>query len=146
MASDYETLLVNRQDGITTITFNRPVALNGAVPTATAALGFGATLGSAGTAVLNPTTNTAVVPPTRQVIASLSADGLTLTLTPSFATAPVATNFNLQVTFNDGTATVSPVGQPDQLFSLFGAVPGATQLRNASGATLNTTVHIIGPQ
>ena len=132
--------------GVLTLTFNRPVVLNGVTPTATAALGFGATLGFAGTAVLNPTTTTAVATPTKRVIASLSADGLTLTLTPSFATTPAVTNFNLQVTFDDGTATVSPAGQPDQLFSIFGAVAGAAQLRNASGATISPTVHIVGPQ
>lgn len=125
--------------GVLTLKFSRPVVLNGVISTTTLAQGFAATLQNPGTAVLNNTTTTAPLIPTRQVISSLSTDGLTLTLTPSFSTVPLATDYNLSVTYNDGTATISPVGQPDQVYTVFGLV-------NNNGAAVSGVVHIVGPQ
>jgi hypothetical protein len=128
--------------GVLTLTFNRPVVLNGVTSTNTSAQGFSAALTNAGAAVLNATTTTAILTPTRQVISTLSADGLTLTLTPSFSTAPVISDSNLLVTYSDNTASISPVGQLDQVFSIFG-VGGLT---TKSGAAVSGVVHVVGPQ
>lgn len=125
--------------GVLTLTFNEPVILNTVTPTGTTALGFSATLANNITAALNPTTNTAAPSPTKAVISSLSADGKTLTLTPSFSTNPNPTgDYNLSITYGNGTATVSPAARPTQTANLFSLT--------LNGGTLSGTVNIYGPQ
>ncbi len=122
--------------GVLTITFNRPVTLNGVTSTSTTGYGFAAALTNNTTATLNALTAT-----TKPVISSLSTDGLTLTLTPSFATAALATEYNLFITYADGTATVSPVGRPDLTYGVF------SNLRvGPAGAVPSGQVNMIGPR
>ena len=126
--------------GVLTFTFNQPVVLNTVTPTGATPLGFSASLTNNITAALNPTTNTAAPSPTKQVTSSLSADGKTLTLTPSFSTNPNPTgDYNLIITYASGTATVSPAGHPEQTFSVF-------SLTTANGAIVSGDVRIIGRQ
>lgn len=138
-------------DGKLTVTFNAPVS----VPYLNA---FSATVssgtqvdGTAGKAALCPNTN---CPTQEPVAATLSSDGLTLTLAPNFNPAPLATDRGVSITYTNGPPPptnpvvfpgpggfIEPKDYPAQVFVLFGTVPaGATQL-----TLLNeTTAHVSG--
>ena len=105
-------------DGKLVLRFSRPVSLVN--PT-----GFAAT---ASTGTLNAA----------PVLASLSADGLELTLTPSWATPPAATARNVTVTYGDGTAGVTVQGYPGAMFQVGNLV-------DASNASINPMVVLVGP-
>ncbi len=92
------------QSGQLVLTFNAPVTLVNA-----AATNFSATL-------FNNTTATLAAPP---VIAALSADGLTLTLSPNFAVVPGAADRGLGIVYGDGSALVSPRSYPAQTLRVF---------------------------
>jgi hypothetical protein len=92
------------QSGQLVLTFNAPVTLVNA-----AATSFSATL-------FNNATATLAVP---AVTAALSADGLTLTLSPNFAVVPGATDRGLGINYGDGTALVSPRSYPAQTLRVF---------------------------
>jgi len=85
-------------DGKLVVTFNRKISkINGA---------FSA---SCSGAVFDATT---------PVTATLSTDGLTLTLAPNFTTPPTATE-DLSIYYGDGTATLVVDGYPDSAIELF---------------------------
>lgn len=103
------------------ITFSAPVTLRN--PT-----GFGATL-TGGTGVLAAPS----------VTATLSADGKTLTLAPSFSTPLGSTDRNVFVTYNDGTAFVEPADYPALSYQVF------NNLTFATGALINRNVVLRAP-
>ena len=90
------------QSGQLVLTFNAPVTLVNATS-------FSATL-------FNNATATLAVP---AVVATLSADGLSLTLSPNFAVVPGATDRGLGINYGDGTALVSPRSYPAQTLRVF---------------------------
>ncbi len=90
------------QSGQLVLTFNAPVTLVNATS-------FSATL-------FNNATATLAVP---AVVATLSADGLSLTLSPNFAVVPGATDRGLGIIYGDGTALVSPRSYPAQTLRVF---------------------------
>lgn len=114
--------------GILTMTFSRPVILNGA--TGFTAVVYSDNFGS--TAALNVAPNT--------VTASLSGDGLTLTLTPNFTTPFAADDFGGTVVYSNGTASVSVREAPGDSFQVFGDLLNAVSNANQSGE-----VQMIGP-
>jgi hypothetical protein len=85
------------ETGKLVITFNRPVTVTG---------DFGL-IATDGVLDANPVTE------------ELSADGLTLTLTPVFTTAPTAANTT--VTYSNGTGFVSPTVAPGAELLIFGS-------------------------
>jgi hypothetical protein len=112
------------QSGQLVLTFSAPVTLVN--PTATS---FSAVLANAVTATLG----------TPQAAASLSTDGLTLTLTPNFTVVPGATDRGLQVIYGDGTALVSPRSYPAATLRVFG------DLRFANGGAPSGVVAVQAP-
>lgn len=76
---------------------------------------------------------------TNPVTASLSTDGLTLTLSPNFTTAPASTSYDTSIQYSPGTATISPVGYPGSTFDVF-------SLLKANGAAISGAVKMIGTQ
>lgn len=165
--------------GTLTIKFNRPVVINNAstantittvgtpaVVTNSVVYGYSANLASSVTAnaalayaILTDTTTAARKP----VATALSADGLTLTLTPNYVTLPAATEYDLTITYSAGNVgasvqyyepTISPKDQPELQYTLFnGATIGVTnpagQLKMADGATTinsRASVRINGPR
>lgn len=112
--------------GVLTLVFNRAVALNNATGNP-----FTATLVNAGAALLNGA-GTAT-----SVAGVLSADGLTLTLTPQFTTAPIATDINLDVVFAGGQLTVAG-DEGAQASAVFG-------LTYLDGVIISGTVNVTGP-
>lgn len=131
--------------GTLTITFNAPVALVNP-------LGF--------TAVLNPGRNQAdtaagaglLVTPTATtsaVNASLSGDGLTLTLTPNYQTAPAATDRGVSITYAESTGYVVAKDYPsgsNSSFSVFApAIPNTVALQLADSSNVSGTVAISAP-
>lgn len=107
--------------GALAITFSAPVTLRNET-------GFAATL-AGGTGAL-------ATPP---VVATLSPDGRTLTLTPSFATPLGATDRNVTITYGNGTAFVEALDYPAASRLVFGDLPFST------GATVNATVVLRAP-
>jgi len=134
-----QTAGVLSADGSLTITFNRPVTLNNAT---SVGLGFDASVTRD-----NPSATASTVASlnansqnTRTVTATLASNGLSLVLTPSWFQTPASSDFDLQITYVDGTATVSPVGQPELTFGIF------SQLKLADGSAVSGAVNINGPQ
>ena len=112
--------------GVLTLVFNRPVELNNVTGNP-----FTATLVNAGAAVLNGAgTSTSVS-------GVLSVDGLTLTLTPQFTTAPIATDVNLDAVFAGGQLTVAG-DEGAQGKAVFG-------LSYLDGVIISGTVNVTGP-
>ncbi|MBN2109083.1 MAG: hypothetical protein JW832_16775 [Deltaproteobacteria bacterium] len=72
---------------------------------------------------------------------SLSADGLTLTLTPNWATPPGAGETGTSLTYTNGSAFVSVVGYDDSAFVVF----GGAGLVDAHGDLISGTVHLSTP-
>ena len=72
---------------------------------------------------------------------NLSADGLTLTLTPNWATPPGAGETGTLLTYNNGAAFVSVVGYADSAFVVF----GGAGLVDANGDLISGTVHLSTP-
>jgi len=108
--------------GTLTIVFSRPVVLH-----TSATLLFGAS-----------ETSPVGVLATPPVSATLSSDGLTLTLTPSsWSTPPGAGETNTSITYNDGTAFLTVVGYPADAFTVFG-------LSSVDGV-ISGTVQLTGP-
>lgn len=108
--------------GTLTMVFSRPVTLTG---------DFGAFEDSP-TGVLG-------LPP---VDATLSSDGLTLTLTPRWLTDPEAGENNTSITYLNGSAFVSVKGYPASEFNVF----GPAGLVDANGDPLNPTVFLTTPE
>ena len=82
----------------------------------------------------------------QQVNASLSPDGLTLTLAPNFTTPPAATERNVSVTYGNGTAFVVPKDNPALSFKVLPGAPGGLPaVTFADGTTVNPTVTMVGP-
>lgn len=108
--------------GTLTMVFSRPVTLTG---------DFGAFEDSP-TGVLG-------LPP---VDATLSSDGLTLTLTPSWLTDPGAGEHNTSITYLNGSAFVSVKGYPASEFNVF----GPAGLVDANGDLLSPTVFLTTPE
>ena len=117
--------------GTLKITFNRPVTL-GARP-APATANFGATASVAGYHA-----SSGVLDATAPVTAVPSTDGLTLTLTPKWTTAPAATDFDTAIQYLDGTGYLSVKGYP-------GSVINLTNLQDAYGNYISTTVLLTTP-
>ncbi len=166
---------VLRSTGVLTITFSRAVELSNSatanVTTGAAApftgdviFGYFATLsGNPSTAGLTASINLPALDSVanasiKPVAAVLSADGLTLTLTPNLKTLSAATDFDLAVAYSAGVAaagisyvepTINIKGAPEAKFTLFGAA-GSTQLTKADGTTINAIanpkVNMIGPR
>lgn len=120
-------------NGQLVITFSAPVTL--IAPTSPPATTFSAGLtngtladGTAAAGALN-------APP---VTATLSPDGLTLTLAPSYATQPNGVH-GVTIAYGNGNASVSPKDDPALSFTVFGG------LRFADGTADNGVVHITGP-
>lgn len=125
-ASLYIASASNRAQGQITpsgelvITFNAPVVLVN-----TAAITASLSVGSTGVLATPPAT------------ASLTADGLTLTLAPSWTTAPASTDENQTITY--GSVSVSPKDYPANTAAVF-------TLKFADNATaVSPTVTIAGP-
>jgi hypothetical protein len=121
--------------GALTITFNAPVVLVnpnafGAVLTA----GTNAAGTAAGAGILNVAGAT-----TQPVIATLSGDGLTLTLAPSYQTAPAAGDRGVAINYGNGTALVAPKDYPSQTLAVFGG------LKLADGSNVSGAVSITAP-
>jgi hypothetical protein len=95
-------------NGDLTIHFSRPVRVSDLTD-------FSAFVGSSGgtAATLDGTT---------PATATLSADGLTLTLRPNWTTQPAATDRGVYVFFT-ATATIGVQGYPNTAFTLFGGIP-----------------------
>lgn len=110
--------------GQLTIQFSRPVTLT--------TTDFDA-VESSPTGILNVDDTVAG---TQDVFAALSADGLSLTLTPSWATTPDAGENNTSIFY--GTGGVSVVGYPDSEFNVFNLV-------DANGDLISGTVNMTGP-
>lgn len=103
---------------------------------------------------------TTAIAANKPVVASLDATKTVLTLTPQFvASFPFASYFDLKVTFSETSVpntfgganqqqkpTVSPEGHPEQRYSLFGGVAGATTVRFNEGSTLQNSVFVTGPR
>lgn len=129
----YATSASNRAVGQLTpsgqlvITFSAPVTLNN--PTK-----FSATMAGGGAAVLSGT---------QPVNATLSGDGLTLTLAPNFTTPPASTDKNVSITYANGTAFFVPKDSPAISYVLFGNGGGAIHFLD--GSNLGQTVQISGP-
>jgi hypothetical protein len=101
---------------------------------------------------------TSAITANKPVVASLSTDGLVLTLTPQFVTGFNAANYyDLKVTFSETSAvntfggatqqqkpSISPVAHPEQRYSLFGT--GATQVKFNNGNALKNEVYVTGPR
>ncbi len=81
---------------------------------------------------------------TTPVNATLSADGLTLTLSPSWTTNPNGADRGSTITYNDGSAFLTVVGYPADTFGVFGdSLPG---LSLAAGPASNyRTVTLVAP-
>ena len=128
--------------GTLTVVFNQPVALVGET-------GYRASLSAGCTdAVLRDDTARSVVG--EEVKADISADGLTLTLTPDFSTLPGSTDVNCDLVYSGGQVTL----RGDDLargYSVFNGLTLAdgrntlSTLYDAGGAN-ETTVHLTGPQ
>jgi hypothetical protein len=155
--------------GVLTLTFSRPVEINNnganiitgaAAPfTAVTVNGYTANVtGGAAQGISFPALDTAAHAALKPVVAALSSDGLTLTLTPSWATAPVSTDYNLAVTYGGFTGlvgggisfvepTISVKGFPAKQYTLFGT--SGTQLLKSTGAAFGAAdakVNMIGPR
>jgi hypothetical protein len=108
--------------GTLTIVFSRPVTLT------TGAAGFTATeFSPAGILTVGDEVNE-----------SLSADGLTLTLTPNWSTPPAAGETGTYIDYNNGTAFISVVGYPDTAFLVFA-------LRDANDVLIGDAVQLSTP-
>lgn len=127
----YATSASNRAVGQVTpsgqlvITFSAPVTLSN--PN-----GFGATMAGGGAAVLAA----------QPVNASLSTDGLTLTLSPNYTTPPASTDKNVTITYANGTAFFVPKDSPALSYTLFG---GGGAIRFLDNSALSGVVQISGP-
>lgn len=108
------------------VTFSAPVALTN--PTK-----FGATMSGGGAAVLAA----------QPVNATLSADGLKLTLSPNYTTPPAATDKNVSINYANATAALVPKDSPAFSYTLFGAGAGSIQFLDNSA--LQQSVQISGP-
>jgi len=94
--------------GTLTITFNRAVTLGIDTAVAPFTSGFGAALAVLPSATVWPAA------PASRVNASLSADGLTLTLTPTWTTPPaLATEMGQAITYTNNNGYLSVKGYPD---------------------------------
>jgi hypothetical protein len=74
------------------------------------------------------------------VSATLSTDGLTLTLAPLYATNPTGVH-GVIITYNNGNATVSPRDYPALSFNVF----GGGGLKFSDGTAVSGVVNITGP-
>jgi hypothetical protein len=99
--------------------------------------GFGAAL-TAGTNAAGNAPGAGVLAAT-PVTASLSTDGLTLTLTPNFTTAPAADDRGTSITYSNGTGLVSPKDYPAQSLAIF------TALKFSDGTAPSGVVAMRGP-
>ena len=132
-------------NGALVITFNTPVSLVN--PN-----GFAATF-SAGTKADGTTPGTAQLNTVQPVNASLSADGLTLTLAPNYAAtppgsagtpqAPAATDRAVVIQYRNGAAEVVPKDYPAATFAVLSPPAGA--LKFADGTGESGIVVISGP-
>jgi hypothetical protein len=122
-------------DGKLTITFSAPVTL--VTPTSPPATSFGAGLTVGTLADGTPAAGTMGAPP---VSATLSTDGLTLTLAPLYATNPTGVH-GVIITYNNGNATVSPRDYPALSFNVF----GGGGLKFSDGTAVSGVVNITGP-
>lgn len=120
-------------NGQLVITFSAPVSL--ITPTSPPATSFGAVLTNGTLADGTAAAGAMAAPP---VAATLSPDGLTLTLAPNYATAPNGVH-GVVLTYNNGNATVSAKDYPALSFTVFGA------LRFADGTAASGVVRITGP-
>lgn len=129
-----------QKDGVLKVGFSRPVSLYNAM---SSGLGFSAAVNAAaipGTTgmppALTPLTTTG-----RPVDAALSKDGLTLTLTPNWDTAPDTSSYSdVAVTYGDGAAFVTTTDQPETHYQVL------TNLKLANGSTPGNTVWMVGPR
>jgi len=108
------------------ITFNRAIAIYSED-------GFTATLTNAGAAALTDPAGPG------SVTASLSTDGLTLILTPNFATSPTAADLGCDITYVSGGITLDGDEQGDSL-NIF----NVNDIAYLDGTAVSNTVHIIG--
>ena len=123
--------------GVLTLVFNRAVTVLDDVPGGTP---FTASLPNAGGAILTGTgTDTSVT-------ATLSPDGLTLTLTPVFTTTPDAGDREFDVVYAGGLLGI--VGEEgaegNEVFAEAPAAP-AGLLFSIDGTVISDTVHVTGP-
>jgi hypothetical protein len=118
--------------GTLTIKFNRAVTLGVRPdPIAPATAGFGVTFAFASAAVFPAA-------PASTVNAVLTDGGKTLTLTPTWTTAPAATELGQAITYTDNNGFLSVDGYPDSTILL-------TSLRNAKGNLISETVQLSTP-
>jgi hypothetical protein len=123
-------------DGKLTVTFSAPVTL--VTPTSPPATSFGAGLTVGTLADGTAAAGAMAAPP---VSATLSTDGLTLTLAPLYATNPTGVH-GVAITYINGNATVSPKDYPALSFNLF----GGGGLKFSDGLTgVSGVVNITGP-
>lgn len=119
--------------GVLTVVFNQPVAL-------VAEAEFRAFLDNNVDASLTDEAGAG------SVAASLSTDGLTLTLAPQFATAPTANDVNLMVEFFGGRVTHRD-HDLGRAFNVFDAgQTDTTSIVFPDGTNIDTTVRVTGPQ
>ena len=121
-------------NGQLVITFSAPVTL--ITPTSPPATSFSAALTPGTLADGTAAAGAMAAPP---VTATLSPDGMTLTLAPNYATAPNGVH-GVVITYGNGNATVSPKDYPALSFTVFGGLHFADGTTPASGV-----VHITGP-
>lgn len=122
-------------NGALVITFNAPVALVNAN-------GFGAAF-SAGTKADGTTPGTAQLNTVQPVNASLSPDGLTLTLAPNYSGAPAgsagtpaapgATDRGVEIQYKNGSSAVAPKDYPAATFNVLTPPGGALKFADGSG-------------
>ena len=120
--------------GTLTIKFNRAVTLGvRPAPVAPATAGFGATLAVLPSAAVWPAA------PASEVNASLSSDGLTLTLTPAWTTPPaLTTELGQAITYTDNLGFLSVKGYPDSNILL-------STLHDVDGAVISSAVQLSTP-
>lgn len=75
---------------------------------------------------------------TDPVTSTLSADGLTLTLTPNWAASPSSSELGTAITYENGNAFISVVGYPNSEIQL-------GDLSMADGTAINRTVNLSKP-
>ena len=118
--------------GTLTITFNRAVTLNIDTVLAPNTSGFGASLAGP-SAVAWPAV------PASRVNASLSADGLMLTLTPTWTAPPdLTTEKGQNITYGDNNGSLSVKGYPASKILLSG-------LKDTDTDSISLTVHLSAP-